>query len=773
MIQETLQQPYDRARWTALLARVFPNVAIYETPQRSDETGALVQNFLQLGHIRLGDGKHLAIFEIRVTDKVQLAKNRSALRNLIASKIDLGTTHGVLCIFNSSEPTYRFTFVCKETSLDEGGHIVNLETNPRRFTYILGPGETRRTATERFQELAIKRDQASIREVIEAFSVERLNKEFFKLYKDHYQAFVSHLLSNTTIPSTIFGVNSLPGSKAYEADSKPVRDWVKKLLGRIVFIHFIQKKGWMGCSPSSKRWRDGDPQFLLNLFRLSTDEKKFYSKSLAPLFFEALNAPGRPGDIFEISGSRVPYLNGGLFEDGEPFAREIDFPPSLFKGLLEFFASYNFTIDENEPEEHEVGIDPEMLGHIFENLLEENKDKGAFYTPKTVVQFMSQQSLLLYLQNHLGEHEELETLVCQKNCGEPSKNNWVLKNVSRIQRLLEQVTICDPAIGSGAFPIGMLQEIFWTMLALQPAFNDPTKFADIKRRIIEHTIHGVDIDSGAVEIARLRCWLSLIVDEVEPRPLPNLEFKIHCADSLIEYIHGEPVNLSQHLVSGSNTQKVIGNLIKSKEALFKASRVPEKRAARLAFYKALTELAELEFVWMLSNQGLFEQVDRARELRATLGELKQLAKKLYASDKMIARDQEELLRKVSDWFGDKDKPTFAWRLHFGEVFSARGFDILIANPPYVQQESIVAIKPHLKSRYDVYTGQSDLYVYFIESGIKLLKPGGIFSYVTSNKYHRSRYGRVLRVLFKGNCPSRGWLISMISLFLTRSHIPAS
>jgi hypothetical protein len=308
MIQETLQKPYDRSRWTTLLAEVFPNVSIYERPQRSDETSPdFVRDFIQLGHVRLEDGKNLAIFEVKVAGKIDLGRNRVALRDFVARQINLGTTHGVLCVFNSSEPTYRFTFVCKETTLDESGQITTTETNPRRFTYILGPGETRRTAAERFKELAASRDHAGMKEIIEAFSVERLNKEFFESYKRHYQSFVDNLILSDA-PQRVFGITAFPGSDEFPAACKPVRDWVKRLLGRIVFLHFLQKKGWMGVPADSRKWVGGDPKFLQSLFASCRDQDQFHSTRLAKLFTEALNRPDRKGDIFDIAGTRVPYL---------------------------------------------------------------------------------------------------------------------------------------------------------------------------------------------------------------------------------------------------------------------------------------------------------------------------------------------------------------------------------------------------------------------------------------------------------------------------------
>jgi hypothetical protein len=745
MIQDILQQPYDRSKWTSLLTEVFPNVSILREPQRLEEPGIdFVRDAYQLGNVRLEDGKNLAIFEVCVDGKVQLTRNRVALRDLIAKRIDLGTTHGVLCVFNSSDPEFRFTFVCKETTIDESGQIETQETNSKRFTYILGPGETRRTAAQRFQELQVHRDHAGIKEIVEAFSVERLNKEFFDKYKEHYVAFVDHLIQDQDVPAKIFGVTADPDSDGYVNACKPVRDWVKKLLGRIVFIYFIQKKGWMGCKPSSKAWKDGDPDFLKTFFISAKDKQHFYSKFLVPLFFEALNTPDRVGDIFDLTGTKVPYLNGGLFDESEEKTRKLNFPEHLFKNLFEFFSSYNFTIDENDPEEHEVGIDPEMLGHIFENLLEENKDKGAYYTPKPVVQFMCQQSLLLYLKTHLGDQEGLEKLVRQKDPGDNSKGNWIRHNASRIEELLDKVTICDPAIGSGAFPMGILHEIFWIKLVLDWTLNDPAKFAEIKRRIIEHTIHGVDLDAGAVEIARLRCWLSLVVDEVVPRALPNLEFKIHCANSVIEFMRGEPVDFLKHETLNPDAQRHIKELEGAKTALFEANRKQEKRAARLVIYKAITELGKLEFTWMKKKEGLFSS-DRTVELDTVLKELNLYSKQLATAQKLSAKEQDELLLKTQQWFQDRDKPTFAWRIHFAEVFSNGGFDIALGNPPYIRSEALTPIdKAILDRKFETYNKGSDLYIAFFGLALELLKKDGVLTYITSNKYHRGGYGKSLR-----------------------------
>ena len=226
-----------------------------------------------------------------------------------------------------------------------------------------------------------EKEKLTLDELERAFSVERLNKDFFKRYKEFYERFTAHLLSSEKAAATrkAFGIPVLAEPKEQDKADKPVRDFSKKLLGRLVFLHFLQKKRWLGCPKGSTDWSGGEENFIADFFEKSKaagEADRFHSKYLTPLFFEALNTPDRKGDLFPLTGTRLPYLNGGLFEEDAPALRALDFPPLLFEELLGFFGEYHFTIDENDPEDHEVGIDPEMLGHIFENLLEDNKDSS-------------------------------------------------------------------------------------------------------------------------------------------------------------------------------------------------------------------------------------------------------------------------------------------------------------------------------------------------------------------------------------------------------------
>jgi type I restriction-modification system DNA methylase subunit len=296
-------------------------------------------------------------------------------------------------------------------------------------------------------------------------------------------------------------------------------------------LQFLQKKGWLGVK--NGEWGSGDSEFLQTLYKNCDDKDHFVDNVLEELFNE-LNTEHN----VETSHFKVPYLNGGLFEREATDETEFPLPAKYMQQMLDFFASYNFTIDENDPDDAEVGVDPEMLGRIFENLLEDNKDKGAFYTPKEIVTYMCRESLIAYLQTDIEDEETKEAIrqfvtTHEKNEKLPSDTDQKLKDVK----------ICDPAIGSGAFPMGLLKELFQCRTALEGI--EQSKAAEIKKHIIQNNIYGVDIERGAVDIARLRFWLSLIVDEENPQALPNLDYKIVEGNSLITTFDGQYIDLEK------------------------------------------------------------------------------------------------------------------------------------------------------------------------------------------------------------------------------------
>ena len=805
-LRAQLEMPYDLERWRTLLPELLPGVELFSKPQNvpltSDAQKTLASRRRQFGRARVVDAQGvervIAFFEVDVKPNVQLTRNRVSLRQIVATCIDEATAHAMLAFFvQPGTDSYRLTYAARESRLDEAAVVRTEETAAKRFTYVLGPGVPCRTAADRLAGLGSDPTAVTLAKVTEAFSVEKLSNEFFEQYrKVHYAAFCSHLI-DASAPADIFGIK-LRGLQGKERDKalKPVRDFVKKLLGRLVFLHFLQKKGWLGCPPDRTDWTDGDPQFLKNLFATCATKDRFYNQTLVPLFFDTLNNPNRKNDLFVLTKTRIPYLNGGLFERDFDGVEQIDFPATLFADLLDFFGQYNFTIDENDPDDHEIGIDPEMLGHIFENLLEDNKDKGAYYTPKPVVQYMCQQSLIYYLQSRVGgdeirdagyannaregeapaepqakerekdiARESIEKLVRHKDPINPKdKSSWLAQNARAIEQALDEVKICDPAIGSGAFPIGLLQEIYWTKLTLHPAMDR----AKAKRDIIQKSIHGVDIDAGAVEIARLRCWLALIVEEDQPRPLPNLDFKIMQGDSLLESFEGIP--LDKLLEPEAQRITLIGDQQELEMPELRKQLVLTTAAER----KKLTDLMDRYFgeTDPVKKAEIHRTIDKAvrdhidynirlqreqieTELHQHKADIAFKKKRLAAwepptkTQKRIDHLQQAL--KENRLKADRlhalehrpERPFFLWRLFFQDVFERGGFDIVIANPPYGAITAASEIKDGVNC-YRVASGNPDSYALFIELSGMVTKSNGIVCMIVPTGWYSGKSFTVLR-----------------------------
>ena len=549
-----LEAPYNREVWLEVLKEFFAVRKIHIKPQQIIVDKSKAEYAVELGSFTTIDEKLVGIFEVKLLPQIWIERNRVGLRSLLRQvyKYDVD---GALIVFVQDEK-WRFSYV-SEIRTEEGKKA----TEPKRYTYLFGKNESCRTAADRFDKLKSK--PIYLNDLFDAFSVEKLNKDFFKTYKEFYERFWKYLAGEKKYYNLLVDKRQ----SEEEKKQKPLRDFSKKLLGRIVFLQFLQKKGWMGVPSEEIKWEDGDVKFLQSLFRNHVNKNKFHSTALKTLFFETLNTK-RVDDLAPASlgsGIKIPYLNGGLFDKDISCQYDFDFPVNLFENLFDFFEQYNFTIDENDPYDNQVGIDPEMLGHIFENLLEENREKGAFYTPKEIVHYMCQESLIEYLHTQFPDDakEDFDLLV---------RNNQVVQNLTahkkaiEIDKKLKEVKICDPAIGSGAFPMGLLKEIFECRRLIYPYIKTNEVFspADVKKEIIQKNIYGVDIENGAVEIARLRFWLALIVDEIEPQPLPNLDYKIMQGNTLLESFEGVDLsNLAdmekeQNFISASEAQLELG-----------------------------------------------------------------------------------------------------------------------------------------------------------------------------------------------------------------------
>lgn len=774
-LQKKLNQPYSQDNWKEVVDFVFPNVSLFSSPELIYLDNEKVEGFYQIGYVRLNDGKTLALFELKLKENVNIIRNRVELNTIVSQYIDQEKFHGVLSIFEQGKDDYRFTFSARASEFDEDeGDFKTKKTDTKRFTYVLGKNESCRTAAERFYQLSEKKDEADIKAIEHAFSVETLSKNFFKEYKQQYELFVDYLTNTPSYYTAVFN-----------NEDKAIRDWVKLLLGRLVFIKFVQKKGWLGVPANEAGWQNGNYRFLEDSFENFEHQDNFYSQFLNPLFFDGFDAPNRPNDVFELTGSKIPFLSGGLFDNEDPKTKTINFPKAYFEGLFEFLEKYNFTIDENDlTMDKEVGIDPEMLGHIFENLLEDNKDKGAFYTPKEIVRYMCQESLKEYLKTYLQEHNQWSSNEAKQQELETALHNFITKKEAghvidldaTLAQALKDVKICDPAIGSGAFPMGLLNEIFQLVHKLYDASPDKvgaiwemdTWQPDaVKLNIIQQSIYGVDIEKGAVEIARLRFWLSLVVDSDEPHALPHLDYKIVVGDSLVSKLEDTIIDIDWDLKPKDTQTDIFGNegkisqkreLIKEITELQKQIFDPESDddALSLKIRNKKIDLLILQLEIMIDEDGVIDKPQgNSRQLKAMTE--KWLQTKGWKQQIQRLKQMKKGSKTPLDFFD--------WKLDFPEIMNpeinaSNGFDIVIGNPPYLgerkNKDVFYNVQKSKNGKY--YLGRMDYFYFFFHVGIDLLKQKGALTFITTNYFVTAMGAKRLRTDLK----SRTDLIKLIN-----------
>jgi len=770
-LKNILQSAYDRDLWISTLQfltgkRDFLTVQLspLEIEIYTVESQRLIKTFFQIGSVKTSDGVSLPIFEISLADGVQIEQNRVGVNEFIKKYIIKDAVRGALVTFsyeNNHEKTeWRFSFISKNSASDFFAEAEAQETNPKKFTYIFGNEEEHRTAIERLYNL--EQSRFRLDDFFEAFNVEPVSKKFFEEYKHLYREF-SDFIIETPEYYQLF----VHAKDETAKPEKEIRNFVGRLLGRIVFLYFLQKKNWLGAS--DENYKDGSTTFLSELFLGDLEnQNEFYQKYLCPIFFNALNNPDRENSKFELENGEtvcIPFLNGGLFEEEqEPKGhREIRIPKSYFELLFNFFNGFNFTVYENSPEEHTVAVDPEMLGHIFENLIDYNKDTGTFYTPKEIVQYMTQESLIEYLNTHLQkEREVIENLIKNQTSADFENADLV-----KINELLDAVKICDPAIGSGAFPMGMLQEIF--NLKALIAYQLKTDFdpAKVKQNIIQNSIYGVDLDEGAVEIARLRFWLSLVVDEGMPKALPNLDYKIMQGNSLLESYKG--IDLSG--VSSGNDLKIIeemqvdlfGNLVDDQMKMtvgksglseeiqklikkyFTAKSVDKQKIKA----KIQSKIAEhISFNLELRENQLYRQINELEQNLKNLKPNQKKALKKYKADAEIL--EQTKLDLIKEQVKD-EKSYFLWNLFFGDVLSKGGFDIVIGNPPYIEFKKLDALlKIEYSKYYKTAKGKYDIFGLFIEQSENILKNNGIHCYINPTTFMMKDFGDTIREIINND-----------------------
>jgi type I restriction-modification system DNA methylase subunit len=746
LLDKTLGQPFNESQFRQLVLNLVNELdeskGFSQQGQYIKESfREQVRQYKRIGQYTDPEGCVVDVLVVRLHRPTLLDRARTMQRNFIAKYLqDRDEKEAALvAYYQDDSEDWRFSFVRVDYQIveaEDGKFKPKKEvTAARRSSFLVGENEPNHTARKQLLDLLLEDKKNPTLEQLEAlFQIESVTKEFFEQYKQLFLQLKEELENLVAKDSAI--------AKDFETHGIDLANFAKKLLGQIVFLYFLQKKGWLGVKPE-QGWGTGSRHFLRQLFEGQVvPYQNFFNDLLEPLFYKALAVERGQESLFEPFRCKIPFLNGGLFEPigGYDWRKtDILIPNETFLKILNTFDLYNFTVREDEPLEKEVAVDPEMLGKVFENLLEvtDRKSKGAFYTPREIVHYMCQESLINYLDAQLNTQtveivpkdakqtslfseaqpaqlpltkqeyceriprQDLEVLIRQ---GEQFIENdeqslqkerkvaqreqlttgYQFQVPERVRALavevdaaLAAVKICDPAIGSGAFPVGMMQEIVkvrGVLTTYLPDALDRTPY-DFKRHAIQSSIYGVDIDSGAVDIAKLRLWLSLVVDEEDfesIKPLPNLDYKIVCGNSLLSV----------------------------EKDLFNQQSVHELRGLQ---------------------EQYFGETDAKRKVK-------------------LKQQIESLIQKLS-----KNDETFDFEIYFGDVFQQqKGFDIVVGNPPYVRQEKLKDIKDLLKKEFECFVGTADLYVFFYERGLQLLRNHGVLAYITSNKFYRSAYGKKLR-----------------------------
>ncbi len=824
---------------------------------------------LKLGEIKLGDAGHVLICTFEVTQSLtersgKKAQYEKAKKILKETQSDAG-----IFIFYDSNGSFRFSLIY--TNYRGRKRDWN---NFRRFTYFVREESTNKTFLKRIGE----GDFSSLEKIKDAFSVEKVTKEFYADISYWYH----------------WAVRETQFPKDAEEIENGRNIAVIRLITRLIFIWFMRERGLVpkdlfDNETISHRLKDlsqdGSTYYqaiLQNLFfaTLSTkkDERKFRSetrghKGINPdhgndNVFRYQILFKKPDKLKEYFGE-IPFLNGGLFEclddrkdgiyiDGFTAVKknQPNIPNFLFfsgeqkadlnadydtknktyivKGILNILSSFNFTIDENSPDDQEVALDPELLGKVFENLLASfnpetsstaRKATGSFYTPREIVDYMVTQSLKEYFKTHLKNVKELDKKLDELFAIGNEDNPFVEQDTKNIVSLINAFRIVDPAVGSGAFPMGILNKLVFILSKLDPGnslwkeaqinaveqnvpdpvikqdlinqiekkFSEKYSDSDYGRKLylIQKCIYGVDIQQIAVEIAKLRFFISLLVDEKidkskenwDIEPLPNLDFKIMQGNSLVEEYEGIKLfdeklmtSIPYEQIQKQELMESISKLgieeIKSQES---GELTPDrKRQLRLQMKDKRNSLKKLKLLQGTEkDQG---QLNFRSDGKQKGEELKRLHNIFFASTQkrekdalkkrieilewefieatLKEQDRESAIREIEKFRKSNTKPFFLWKLYFSEVFQEKGgFDVVIGNPPYVQIQKFSGKqeqKDWENEEYITYTKTGDIYCLFYEKGNMLLRDNGILAFITSNKWMRARYGKKTRKYFTEN-----------------------
>ena len=850
LLEQTFQSKFELAQYKKFIVEFFNDAKLLNGEKRNDYWNWSEYSYYINGYYHVADyvdekRNKIAIFAVELKKDKSLEKARSKQRNFIADRIKVMNYDGAIVAFYSADETelrWRLSFVRLDYELLKGKIKANF-TPAKRYSYLLGVGEPCHTAkSQLYPILEEERFNPSIDKLEEAFSVEKVTKQFFEKYKEKYIELYEYLTQNDT-----FRDEAIRCVKSDNDDdiSKFTEQFAKKLMGQVVFMYFLQKKGWLGvtafppkitekeyknaffsCNDEHKQilkqlyvldengeyirqariinalsdddqtyfaarikgmaWETGPKDFVRILFKEAIKHNRnYFEYYLEPLFYEALNEKRDANNFYARLHCRIPFLNGGLFEplDGYDWRHNnFSIPNEIFSnanikgereadGILDIFDRYNFTMNEDEPLEKEVAVDPEMLGKIFENLLDvkDRKSKGAFYTPREIVHYMCQESLINYIVNTVGTpYEDTKDFILygeimkDEDCSREVKSgaidmlmpDSIYKNLKAIDDALADVRVADPAVGSGAFPMGMVNEIVKARENITAYFAREATAAQarqlwnytrhpymLKKDAMKNSIFAVDIEPSAVDITKLRLWLSLVVEfdinsENEefrtPPTLPNLECNILCGNSLMDEFEGIKLFNDSLLTGASNNGNWMADLFQDQVD------------------KTLEKLIEKQRELFYANNH-----DDKYRLKHEIDVLQQQV--IFSSCTMT----DDVKERVTSAFAMPSKPFILWKLAFAKVFKDKGgFDIVIGNPPYVGESGNKEIfRPIAKTGFGkrFYLGKMDLLYFFFHKGIDLTSDKGEIALITTNYFITATGAKKLRADFKARTQIRKFI----------------
>ncbi len=819
LIDEIFSNEFNRDNFIKFTNTLLYSASFSSVKMDGDEIPKIFQGHIDslecLASYTDSNNKEIDLLIVRLLKDNALDRARTMQRNFIAHYLEATSKSAALVAFVSPDvPHWRFSLIKIDAKII-GTEVETTLTPAKRWSFLVGKNEGCHTAKSQLVDILLDDTCApSLDELEQAFDIETVSKEFFDKYSDLFFRMKESLDELIETDQDI--------KNDFEAKEIDSSDFAKKTMGQISFLYFLQKKGWFGVAPG-KEWGSGVKNFLREVFKQRDKYgNNFFNDVLEPMFYEGLAKDRGKESIYPgLKNTRMPFLNGGLFEPMNDYSwqtTKILLPDELFSnnfvtkegdigdGILDVFDRYNFTVNESEPLDKEVAVDPEMLGKVFENLLEvkDRKSKGAFYTPREVVQYICKESLVNYLETktkNTVQKKDLDFFVKYSSeiaqndkyvrTHDSQKGNFLLpssclKIADKLDDLLANIKICDPAVGSGAFPLGMLNEIVSARNILKIHLGDNSSIYELKLHAISNSIYGVDIDPGAVEISKLRFWLSLVVEEDSPSPLPNLDHKIMQGDSLVsEYenlplfddnflIHAESdrakkesiinqINTNQKdyislhssgELTNDKKEELIRELKKLNNKLKKINKDSEERNSDNGDPVDLFNQDNLRNIAQRKTKALQMKVAEhiSEHSQSKKEKLKEEIENLKW-DLIIAtlkeKNEQDKLENIKKLRRKRIKPFFIWKLEFSEVFKdSGGFDVVIANPPYVDSEEMKksneSYRKTLTQNYESASGNWDLFIPFIEFGINLLKPAGSLCFIVPNKLIGAKYASGLR-----------------------------